>query len=144
MTQEKYADIYQSWRDAPEAFWAAQATLIDWSKPPETIFQANETGDRWYVDGEMNSCYNCVDRHVAAGHGEREALIYDSPMTGKIEKITYAALQERVECVAGMLQNHNIGKGDRVIIYMPMIAETAIAALACARLGAVHSIVFGG
>ncbi len=144
MKQQKYADIYQSWRDAPEAFWAAQAALIDWSKPPETIFQANETGDRWYVDGEMNSCYNCVDRHVAAGHGELEALIYDSPMTGKIEKITYAALQERVECVAGMLQNHNIGKGDRVIIYMPMIAETAIAALACARLGAVHSIVFGG
>ena len=144
MTQQKYRDIYQDWASAPETFWADQAQLIDWSKKPTTIYQQNETGDRWYVDGEMNTCYNCVDRHVAAGHGERPALIYDSPMTGRSQPITYSELKERVECVAGMLETYGIGKGDRVIIYMPMIAETAIAALACARLGAVHSIVFGG
>jgi propionyl-CoA synthetase len=144
VSHHKYQEIYQAWRDAPEAFWQQQSDLIDWSKPAQTIFERNETGARWYVDGEMNTCYNCVDRHVEAGHGDRNALIYDSPMTGRIEELSYAALQERVECVAGMLQSHHIGKGDRVIIYMPMIAETAIAALACARLGAIHSIVFGG
>ena len=144
MSNQQYQEIYQAWKDAPEAFWQQQASLIDWSTPPQTIFERNATGDRWYVDGEMNTCYNCVDRHVEAGHGDRDALIYDSPMTNRLEKLSYAALQERVECVAGMLQSHNIGKGDRVIIYMPMIAETAIASLACARLGAIHSIVFGG
>jgi propionyl-CoA synthetase len=144
MKQQKYSDIYQQWTGAPEAFWGAQAKLLDWSKHSETIYQKNQTGDRWYVDGEMNTCHNCVDRHVAAGHGDRNALIYDSPMTGQSQAITYADLQERVECVAGMLETYGISKGDRVIIYMPMIAETAIAALACARLGAVHSIVFGG
>ena len=81
MKQQKYSDIYQQWTSAPEAFWGAQAKLLDWSKHSETIYQKNQTGDRWYVDGEMNTCHNCVDRHVAAGHGDRNALIYDSPMT---------------------------------------------------------------
>jgi propionyl-CoA synthetase len=144
MTEKAYQAVYQSWVEAPEAFWREQAQLIDWSRPPEKIFETNDTGDRWYVDGEMNTCHNCVDRHVEAGHGDRAALIYDSPMTDSKQTISYADLLERVECVAGMMQAHGVEKGDRVIIYMPMIAETAIAALACARLGAVHSIVFGG
>ena len=113
-------------------------------RPPTRIFEDNESGERWYPDGEMNTCFNCVDRHVMAGHANRAALIYDSPLSDSQHTLSYGQLLDRVETVAGMMQNHGIGKGDRVIIYMPMIPETAIAALACARLGAVHSIVFGG
>lgn len=139
-----YRDIYRSWDEDREGFWAQQAARIDWDKAPTKIFEANETGDRWYVDGVMNTCFNCVDRHVAAGHGDRPAFIHDSPITDSQQTLSYADLLDRVETVAGMMQAHGVEKGDRVIIYMPMIPETAIAALACARLGAVHSIVFGG
>ena len=139
-----YKTLYEGWCRAPEAFWQAEAQRLDWTKSPQTIFQTDATGDRWYADGELNTCFNCVDRHVAAGHGARAAFIHDSPLTGSCTTLSYAELLDRVETVAGMLETHGIEKGDRVIIYMPMIAETAIAALACARLGAVHSIVFGG
>ena len=139
-----YADIYKSWQNDPHGFWRKEAERLDWDTFPENIFDSNETGDRWYPDGVMNTCHNCVDRHVAAGHGDRTAFIHDSPMTGSITKLSYAELLDRVELVAGMIAAHGVEKGDRVIIYMPMIPETAIAALACARLGAVHSIVFGG
>ena len=139
-----YKTLYEGWRRAPEAFWQAEAQRLDWTKSPQTIFQTDATGDRWYADGEMNTCFNCVDRHVLAGHGDRAAFIHDSPLTDSCTTLSYAELLDRVETVAGMLETHGIEKGDRVIIYMPMIAETAIAALACARLGAVHSIVFGG
>jgi propionyl-CoA synthetase len=139
-----YQTIYQEWQNRPQAFWQAQATRVSWDTPPQTIFEANKTGDRWYVDGTLNTCFNCVDRHVQSGHGERIAFIHDSPLTGRVSKLSYADLLDRVELVAGMLADHGVEKGDRVIIYMPMITETAIAALACARLGAVHSIVFGG
>ena len=97
------------------------------------IFEHNESGDRWYVGGVMNTCFNCVDRHVEAGNGARIAFIHDSPMTGTKSQISYAELLDRVQCVATMMQDKGIEKGDRVIIYMPMIVETAIAALACAR-----------
>ena len=139
-----YRDVYQSWLDDPHGFWAKQADRLDWSRPPTRIFEENESGERWYPDGEMNTCFNCVDRHVMAGHADRAAFIYDSPLSDSQHTLSYGQLLDRVETVAGMMQNHGIGKGDRVIIYMPMIPETAIAALACARLGAIHSIVFGG
>lgn len=139
-----YQDIYQQWQSDPQAFWQTQATRVSWDTPPKTIFETNESGDRWYVDGVLNTCFNCVDRHVNDGHGDRIAFIHDSPLTESVTKLSYANLLDRVELVAGMLVSHGVEKGDRVIIYMPMIVETAIAALACARLGAVHSIVFGG
>ena len=140
----RYQEIYRQWAENSEAFWADEAKRLDWITPPQKIFESNASGDRWYVDGEMNSCFNCVDRHVAAGHGERIAFIYDSPMTGTKTEISYADLLDRVELVAAIMADKGVVKGDRVIIYMPMIVETTIAALACARLGAVHSIVFGG
>ena len=140
----RYQKQYQNWADDREGFWAKEAVRLDWQTPPQKIFESNETGDRWYVDGVMNTCFNCVDRHVAAGHGAHIAFIHDSPMTDSKVEISYAALLERVELVAAMMFDKGVGKGDRVIIYMPMIPETAIAALACARLGAIHSIVFGG
>jgi propionyl-CoA synthetase len=140
----RYQKQYQNWADDREGFWAKEAVRLDWQTPPQKIFESNDTGDRWYVDGVMNTCFNCVDRHVAAGHGARIAFIHDSPMTDSKVEISYAALLERVELVAAIMVDKGVGKGDRVIIYMPMIPETAIAALACARLGAIHSIVFGG
>ena len=140
----RYKDHYQNWRKNPQEFWADQAQFLKWQTAPEKIFEHNESGDRWYVGGVMNTCFNCVDRHVEAGHGARIAFIHDSPMTGTKSQISYAELLDRVQCVATMMQDKGIEKGDRVIIYMPMIVETAIAALACARLGAIHSIVFGG
>ena len=143
-----YRDIYQQWQADSHSFWLNEAARLDWHKAPQTAFQRIEQGDnfgdRWYPDGVVNSCHNCLDRHVEAGNGDRIALIYDSPLTGTQQKLSYQALLERVQAVAAMLQARGIEKGDRVIIYMPMIVETAIAALACARLGAVHSIVFGG
>ena len=139
-----YQNQYENWRNDPQGFWAGEAQRLHWQTAPEKIFERNETGDRWYVDGVMNTCFNCVDRHVEAGYGARIAFIHDSPMTGTTSHISYADLLDRVNWVAAMMQDKGVGKGDRVIIYMPMIAETAIAALACARLGAIHSIVFGG
>jgi propionyl-CoA synthetase len=140
----RYQKQYQNWADDREGFWAKETVRLDWQTPPQKIFESNDTGDCWYVDGVMNTCFNCVDRHVAAGHGARIAFIHDSPMTDSKVEISYAALLERVELVAAIMVDKGVGKGDRVIIYMPMIPETAIAALACARLGAIHSIVFGG
>ena len=143
-----YREIYRQWQADSHGFWLNEAARLDWHKAPQTAFQRIEQGDnfgdRWYPDGVVNSCHNCLDRHVEAGNGARIALIYDSPLTGTQEKLSYQNLLERVQAVAAMLQAHGVEKGDRIIIYMPMIAETAIAALACARLGAVHSIVFGG
>jgi propionyl-CoA synthetase len=140
----RYQNIYKNWRDDRQGFWAGEAKRLDWQTAPEKTFEQNDSGDRWYADGVMNTCFNCVDRHVEAGHGDRIAFIHDSPMTGKTSHISYADLLDRINWVAAMMQDKGVGKGDRVIIYMPMIAETAIAALACARLSAIHSIVFGG
>ena len=140
----RYQEQYQNWANDRDGFWAGETARLDWQTPPQTIFESNATGDRWYVDGVMNTCFNCVDRHVIAGHGDRIAFIYDSPMTDSKAEISYADLLDRVELVAAMMVDKGVSKGDRVIIYMPMIVETAIAALACARLGAIHSIVFGG
>ncbi|WP_226019236.1 AMP-binding protein [Novosphingobium sp. FKTRR1] len=133
-----------AWRNSvgdTEAFWLDAARAIDWSAAPQRAF--DETRG-WFPEATLNTCHNAVDRHVAAGRGESKALIYDSPVTGTKRTYTYAQLFEEVGRVAAMLRALGTGKGDRVVIYMPMIPETVFAMLACARLGAIHSVVFGG
>ncbi|MGI9260806.1 MAG: propionyl-CoA synthetase [Woeseiaceae bacterium] len=129
----------------PEAFWSEAAAGIDWLSPWESVLDLSALpSGRWFTGGQLNSCYNAVDRHVVAGRGSQAAIVYDSAMTGAGETITYQELQDRVSRFAGVLRQFDVDKGDRVIIYMPMVPETAIAMLACARIGAVHSVVFGG
>lgn len=143
--ESRYPGIYARAQRDPVAFWGEAAGAIDWIEPPRTIFDpALGTYGRWFTDGICNTCYNALDRHVLAGHGARTALIYDSPVTGTKRHFTYAALLQAVKSHAVMLARHGIGKGDRVVIYMPMVPEAVCAMLACARLGAVHSVVFGG
>ncbi len=140
-----YDATYASWQQQPEAFWAEAAKGIDWITPPARIFDAAAgVYGRWFQGGVLNTCFNAVDRHVAAGRGAQPAIIYDSPMTSRVETTTYAQLQDRVSRLAGALAAQGVAKGDRVVIYMPMVPEAAIGMLACARLGAVHSVVFGG
>ncbi len=127
------------------ADWLAAADLIDWSVPPQIALDAHKAPlCRWFPDGRLNTCHNALDRHVEAGHGDRPALIFDSAMTGDRRQYTYAELRDEVARVAGMLRGLGVGKGDRVLIYMPLVPEAVMAMLACARLGAVHSVVFGG
>ena len=129
----------------PQGFWAKAAEDIAWITPPKQILDdAKPPFYRWFVGGEVNGCYNAVDRHVEAGRGDQNALIYDSPVTDSKRQITYAELQDQVARCAGMLRAHHVGYGDRVIIYMPMVPEAVIGMLACARIGAIHSVVFGG
>jgi propionyl-CoA synthetase len=140
-----YKDVYAGWKADPEGFWMEQARAIDWVKPPsKALFADNAPLYEWFKDAEVNTCWNAVDRHVKAGHGDRIAIIHDSPVTNTVHKITYGELQTRVASLAGALRAKGIEKGDRVIIYMPMIPEALEAMLACARLGAIHSVVFGG
>ena len=139
-----YSKIYQSWKDNPQQFWAEAAQLINWDKPWDNIQTTHNGLDRWYVGAWCNTSYNCLDRHVKSGRADQTALIYDSPVTGKKKQYSYQELLEEVETFAAVLQNQNVQKGDRVIIYMPMVPEAAIAMLACARIGAIHSVVFGG
>ena len=140
-----YASVYQSWKDDPEAFWMEAAQAIDWDQAPSRALSAeNAPLYEWFTDAKVNTCWNAVDRHVAAGRGDQVAIIYDSPITGTGSKTTYAELQARVASLAGALKAQGIEAGDRVIIYMPMVPEAVEAMLACARLGAVHSVVFGG
>jgi len=143
--ESKYLETYQSWMGNPEAFWKEQATKIDWFRPADKVFDGNAgTYGRWFVGAETNTCHNCVDRHVDAGRGEQAAVIYDSPMTGEKTRFTYYDVLTEVTAIAAVLRNHGVTKGDRVIIYMPMIPEAVFSMLACARLGAIHSVVFGG
>ena len=129
----------------PQGFWAKAAEDIAWITPPKQILDdAKPPFYRWFVGGEVNGCYNAVDRHVEAGRGDQNALIYDSPVSDSKRQITYAELQDQVARCAGMLRAHHVGYGDRVIIYMPMVPEAVIGMLACARIGAIHSVVFGG
>jgi len=140
-----YAEIYQHSLTDPEGFWREQADQIPWFEKPTTILDQDANGAwRWYRGGKLNTCYVALDQHVAAGRGDSVALIYDSPATGAVEKYTYRQLTEWTSKVAGGLQDLGVGKGDRVIVYMPMIPETVVTMLACARIGAVHSVVFGG
>ncbi|WP_282063241.1 propionyl-CoA synthetase [Roseobacter litoralis] len=141
----RYQDIYRASLEDPEAFWMQAADAIDWErKPSRALFDREEHIYEWYADGLVNGCYNAVDRHVAAGRGAQAAIIYDSPITGTKSTLSYADLQTKVASLAGAMVAQGVGKGDRVIIYMPMIPEALEAMLACARIGAVHSVVFGG
>jgi len=140
-----YEFEYRSSLEDPVAFWRERALEIDWFEFPTTILDQDDNGAwRWYRGGRLNSCWLALDRHVAAGRGDDVALIYDSPATGQIERFTFAGLLDRVARVAGALAALGVEKGDRVIVYMPMVPEAVIAMLACARIGAVHSVVFGG
>ena len=140
-----YKDIYAAWKSDPEGFWMEAAKEIDWVTPPsKALFDDNAPLYDWFRDGMVNGCYNAVDRHVEAGNGDRTAIIYDSPVTHTKHEITYAELQTRVASLAGALRAKGVEKGDRVIIYMPMVPEALEVMLACARIGAVHSVVFGG
>ncbi|MBS1674722.1 MAG: AMP-binding protein, partial [Actinobacteria bacterium] len=140
-----YREAHRRSLEDPEQFWLEAADLIDWYRAPKHAFDAGSGPyGRWFPDGELNTSYNALDRHVLAGHGEDIALIYDSPMVGKVRRYTYAKLLSRVARFAHVLADAGIGKGDRVVIYMPMMPQAIVAMLACARLGAVHSVVFGG
>ncbi|GGE60743.1 acyl-CoA synthetase [Streptosporangium jomthongense] len=131
--------------DKPEDFWREKAASIDWMQKPQTIWQATENGHgRWFPDGTLNTCDVALDANVRAGRGDQKALVYDSPVTGAKRSYTYSELTDEVARFAGALKAQGIGKGDVVIIYMPMIPEAVIAMLGCARIGAIHSVVFGG
>jgi len=141
----RYNEEFRRSLDEPEAFWAAAAEAIDWTTPPERVLDNSRAPlYRWFPDGRLNTCYNALDRHVERGRADQVALIYDSPVTGSVRRYTYRELRDEVARFAGALQGQGVQHGDRVIIYMPMVPEAAIAMLACARIGAVHSVVFGG
>ena len=140
-----YHSIYESWRADPEKFWMDAAKNIDWHKKPTfALNHSNAPLYEWYTDSFVNTCFNAVDRHVKNGRADQTAIIYDSPVTEKQLHLTYKDLLEKTSLLAGALINKGITKGDRVIIYMPMVPEAIIAMLACARIGAIHSVVFGG
>jgi propionyl-CoA synthetase len=142
----RYLEAYESWKRDPEAFWAEAAAEIDWVRPPEKIFDPSQGQyGRWFEGGLCNTAFNCLDRHVITGKRPNQpALIYDSPMTGEKRSFTYAELLDDVSAFAAVLRDKGVRRGDRVIIYMPMIPQAVIGMLACARIGAIHSVVFGG
>ncbi|HXF89489.1 MAG TPA: propionyl-CoA synthetase [Xanthobacteraceae bacterium] len=142
----RYHEVYARWQRDPEGFWAEAARAIDWIEPPQKIFDPNAgVYGRWFAGGVCNTCWNAVDRHVENGRGAQAAVIYDSPVAGAKQVLTYADLQTKTQVMAGILaKDFGVAKGDRVVIYMPMVPETVIAMLACARIGAIHSVVFGG
>lgn len=145
MTSGNYRGTYSTWQQDPSAFWAEAAEGIDWFSAPTTAFDPDQGRyGRWFPDAVCNTCHNAVDRHVAAGRGDATALIYDSPVTDTVRRYTYRDLQRETATLAGVLRKHGVDKGDRVVIYMPMIPEAVFAMLACARIGAIHSVVFGG
>ena len=140
-----FKDVYEGWKSNPEGFWMKAAESIDWIKPPsKALWDDDAPFYEWFKDAKVNTCYNAVDRHVISGCGDQIAIIYDSPLTNKKSKTTYSELKSQVAAFAGGLAAKGITVGDRVIIYMPMVPEALIAMLACARIGAIHSVVFGG
>src|SRR6184192_2368197 len=141
----RYEEVYARSQRDPQAFWSEAAADIDWIEWPKQVFdpKAGVYG-RWFTDGVCNTCWNAVDRHVLAGRGEQAAIIYDSPLAGQKLTITYHRLQVETQVLAAILRNFGVAKGDRVVLYMPMVPEAVIGMLACARIGAVHSVVFGG
>ena len=141
----RYHEVYsRSMRD-PAAFWGEAAQDIDWYEQPAKVFdpQAGVYG-RWFVGATCNTCFNAVDRHVGRGRGRQNAIIHDSPLAGEKRAISYAELLSEVATLAAVLREFGVGTGDRVILYMPAVPEAVIAMLACARIGAIHSVVFGG
>ena len=140
-----YQAVYQSWVEDPQAFWARAAADVQWYEPwTKVLDDARPPFYRWFTGGKLNSCYNALDYHVENGRAEQPALIYDSPVTDTITQYSYRQLRDEVARLAGALLQNGVEKGDRVIIYMPMVPETVMAMLACARIGAIHSVVFGG
>jgi propionyl-CoA synthetase len=140
-----YRTVYERSLEDPGTFWAEAAGALHWNRPWERVLDDTQAPFyRWFKGGQINTCYNAVDRHVAAGRGSQLAIIHDSPVTGSQRTLTYAELQDLVARFAGGMVRHGVSKGDRVIIYMPMVPEALVAMLACARIGAVHSVVFGG
>jgi propionyl-CoA synthetase len=140
-----YHEIHARSLADPEGFWAEAAQEIDWIEPPKRIFDPTQgVYGRWFTGGIVNTCYNALDRHVERGRADQVALIHDSPLTNSVAKFTYAELLAEVQALAAIMQDFGVAKGDRVILYMPMVAEAVVAMLACARIGAVHSVVFGG
>ncbi|MGH8940946.1 MAG: AMP-binding protein, partial [Actinomycetes bacterium] len=140
-----YHDAFRQSITDPATFWGDAARRIDWRSAPATVLDASAAPfHRWFPDGTLNTCENALDRHVAAGDGDRLALVYDSPVTGTKRTYTYAQLLDETATFAGALASLGVTRGDRVVIYLPMIPEAVVAMLACARLGAVHSVVFGG
>ena len=140
-----YESAFRRSIESPEVFWAEQAEGISWDKPWDTVLdESNPPFYRWFAGARLNTCYNALDRHIEAGRGDQPALYFDSAMTGAKRKYTFSELRDEVALFAGVLSRQGVARGDRVIIYMPMVPEALIAMLACARLGAVHSVVFGG
>ncbi len=140
-----FDEIYELSMNQPEKFWAEAAADTDWHRSWDKVLDdANPPFYQWFSGAELNTCYNALDRHIDRGLGDQTALIYDSPVTAVKQQFTFLELRDRVAVLAGALINMGVGKGDRVVIYMPMIPETAMAMLACARIGAIHSVVFGG
>ena len=140
-----FEDVYQRSLEDPEGFWADAANEITWDRPWTTVLDRSAApASRWFVGGELNTCFNALDRHVEAGRANQPALIYDSPVTNTQQSFSYEELRDRVATFAGALARRGVVRGDRVILYMPMIPEAVVATLACARLGAIHSVVFGG
>src|SRR5258708_7723177 len=143
--KSRYHEIHAPPLADPEGFWAEAAKEIDWIEPPKRIFDpAQGVYGRWFTGGVVNTCYNALDRHVERGRADQVALIHDSPLTNSVTKFTYAELLAEVQALAAIMRDFGVAKGDRVILYMPMVAEAVVAMLACARIGAVHSVVFGG
>ncbi|MCY3885174.1 MAG: AMP-binding protein [Gammaproteobacteria bacterium] len=140
-----YEGLHKASIESPNRFWHDVSNEIEWIEQPKQVLSADHNGvDRWFEGGKLNTAWLCLDRHVEAGRGDQIALIYDSPVTGTLEQYSFSELTRRVSHIAGALQKSGVGTGDRVVIYMPMIPETVMAMLACARIGAVHSVVFGG
>ncbi len=140
-----YSDLYNEWLNDPLKYWENKAEDIDWYKKWDLVLdESKKPFYRWFKGGQLNTCYNCLDRHVQNGKGDNIAIIYDSPISGKKDTLTYKELLKKVAKTAGALKYLDVHKGDRVLIYMPMIPETVISMLACARIGAIHSVVFGG
>src|SRR5438874_623779 len=138
-------ETYQHSLQEPEAFWAEAATAIEWDEPWQRVLDDSRAPlYRWFAGGRMNTSYNALDRHVERGRADQPALIYDSPVTDTVATLTYRELRDAVALFAGALAAEGVTRGDRVIVYMPMVPEAVIATLACARLGAIHSVVFGG
>ncbi|RNF35745.1 AMP-binding protein [Paracoccus methylarcula] len=140
----EYRQVYDSWKSDPEGFWMDAARQIDWERPPSRAWFDQGPAGEWFADALVNTCWNAVDRHVEAGRGDQPAIIHDSPITGTRQSLTFRDLRDRVARLAGALRARGVGKGDRVIIYMPMVPEALEAMLACTRIGAIHSVVFGG
>ncbi len=141
----EFDQIYQAAQADPEGFWAQAAEQVSWYKKWDKVLDdSTPPYYRWFEGGQINACYNAIDRHVESGRGDQTAIIYDSPITGAKDKISYSGLLSRVSKFAGVLRDQGVEKGDRVIVYMPMVPEAVIAMLACARIGAIHSVVFGG